>query len=192
MLSEDWKKLVPGATMPVAHQLPVACPGRADAPWVHPPSGVIFLRGWQRIQAVDCRRYDEHANDVSVRYGISGSLAITTYVYPLNNAEAREAAFFDAVRDMLGSLENARSGEESEVAFALGGHSLVRGRRVRAVGTPRGGQSARSVAVVEMFVRDVWTIKLRSTATLRSSELAERFFEAWLLTSGFGGDRSKV
>lgn len=177
---------------PRAHELPLSDPSSLESPWVHPPSGVRFMRDWRRVRALGCMRYDELGHDVSVRYVLAGAIAVTTYVFPLSLPDleaSRDVSFFNAVRDMLGSLDDPRAGEEVDVAFAVPGHAPLRGRRVRAVGTPRGSRASRTVAVVEMFVRDGWAVKRRSTATPRREHLADELFERWLFTSRFGGAR---
>ncbi len=174
------------STPPRPHELPVLEPGRPDSPWIHPPSGVRFVRGWERVQPVACLRYDDEGLDVSVRYGLLGSMTVTAYVFPLAGPSVEAAcqvAFVNAVRDMLQSLDDPRAGEECDVAYANPGQPALRGRLVRAVGTPRAPHASRSTAIVQMFSVAGWALKLRSTATLRRSDLAEEFFEQWLRTA---------
>jgi hypothetical protein len=156
----------------------------------HPASGVLFLPGHPGFRLDEVYRYDEAGQNVSARYAAGPAALVSVYVFPsdsLCSSQAFGAIFDAAVRDMLASLASHCWAHDRETAFAHASGEVVSGRRVEVAGHAQGGDDRPQGALVELFERGRWMLKVRATYQPALRAEVEGFLSAWLAASTFGG-----
>jgi len=159
----------------------LAEPGDPDGPWIHRESGLCFARVLLGTRADKVFRYDEAGRNVSVRYAAPSGIVLSAFVYPRTSVRGPFAAcVVEAANDMLSKLDLPRAGRTFDVAFARAGAEPVRGHRVEARASGRGGGAPALTHVLELFDLGPWLVKLRTTHTERQAARVEALHVEWL------------